>query len=292
MPWIVGGAAIGGALLSSEATKKAADQQTQGTGAAVGETKWQYDQTRTDLQPYRQAGSAALTRLQQLLGLPGAGDAAARQWANEVALPQLRQHMAEIGQPLDPGWTPSEDTMQAWMKQAPTSTTAPADSGSLLSKFSPSDLAGDTVYNSGLQFGLDEGTKAIERRAAAGGGYDSGAELKALTRFGNDYGSAKAGDAYSRFTNDQDRTFGKLSGISGMGSGATSVGVNAGTNEATNLSNLYTGGANAAGAASIAGGNALAGGLNSIGQYAMLRQLSGGGQRTLTPSTDSSMYAG
>ena len=39
----------------------------------------------------------------------------------------------------------------------------------------------------GYQFGLDQGTKAVETSAAAKGGLYSGAALKALQRFGNDY---------------------------------------------------------------------------------------------------------
>lgn len=39
----------------------------------------------------------------------------------------------------------------------------------------------------GYQFGLDQGTKAVETSAAAKGGLYSGAAMKALQRFGNDY---------------------------------------------------------------------------------------------------------
>jgi hypothetical protein len=39
------------------------------------------------------------------------------------------------------------------------------DDGSLLRKFTQDDLNSDPVYQNGLQFGLDEGTKALERRA-------------------------------------------------------------------------------------------------------------------------------
>lgn len=39
----------------------------------------------------------------------------------------------------------------------------------------------------GYQFGLDEGAKTVQASAAARGGLNSGATLKALTKFGNDY---------------------------------------------------------------------------------------------------------
>lgn len=140
-----------------------------------------------------------------------------------------------------------------------------ADFGSLTKKFSADDLSKDAVYNSGLQFGLDTGTKAINARAIASGGYDSGATLKALTQFGNDYGSTKAGDAYNRYTNDQTNTYNKLAGVSGAGQNAVSTVTNAGNNmvntianaganSANNISNNVTGAGNSR-AASIVGGS-------------------------------------
>jgi hypothetical protein len=50
--------------------------------------------------------------------------------------------------------------------------------GSLLRKFGLSDLEADPVYQTGLKFGLDTGKNAINQRAIAGGGYNSGATLK------------------------------------------------------------------------------------------------------------------
>lgn len=66
------------------------------------------------------------------------------------------------------------------------------NSGQFARKFTQDDMNADPVYKSGLQFGLDQGTQGINRQAAAGGNFLSGATLKALTRFGNDYGSTKA----------------------------------------------------------------------------------------------------
>ncbi len=128
--------------------------------------------------------------------------------------------------------------------------------GSLLKSFSPDDLANDTVYNSGLQFGLDNGNQAINRLAAANGGIDSGATLKALTRFGNDYGTTKAAGAYDRFNTDKNSTYNMLSGqqgvglnatnsLSGQNSGLLGSTVNSNTNTANQVSsNILNNGAN------------------------------------------------
>lgn len=143
-----------------------------------------------------------------------------------------------------------------------------SDSGSLLRRFSTSDLNSDPVYNSGLQFGLDEGTNGINARAIATGGYDSGATLKALTRFGNDYGSTKANDSYNRFNTDNTNIFNRLSGVSGTGQTATNTVTAAGTNMVNNISNDITGAGNARAAGIVGGANAWGGALNGVSNAA------------------------
>jgi len=114
------------------------------------------------------------------------------------------------------------------------------------------DIDADPVYQSGLKFGLDEGTKGINARAIAGGGYDSGATLKALTQFGNDYGSTKANESYNRYTADNTGIYNKLAGVSGGGQNAVNQVQSAGTNMANNVSGSLTDAGNSR-AASIVG---------------------------------------
>lgn len=64
----------------------------------------------------------------------------------------------------------------------------------------------------GYGFRLSEGQKALERSAAARGGLLSGATGKALTRFGQDYGSQEFTNAYNR-----------LAGIANLGPSAAGV---------------------------------------------------------------------
>ena len=135
--------------------------------------------------------------------------------------------------------------------------------GSLLRTFTTADLNADPVYNSGLQFGLSEGEKGINRQAAATGSSLSGATLKALTRFGNDYGSTKAGDAYNRFTNNQNLVYNKLAGVSGGGQQATNQIGSASQNYATNAGNLMTSAGNARAAGYVGSANAINGGIGS-----------------------------
>lgn len=59
----VAGSVISGAM-QSDGAKSAADTQAGATNAATAENRRQYDQTRADYQPYREAGTKALGTLQ------------------------------------------------------------------------------------------------------------------------------------------------------------------------------------------------------------------------------------
>ena len=53
----------------------------------------------------------------------------------------------------------------------------------------------------GYQFGLDQGQTAIDRSAAGRGSLYSGATLKALDRYGQDYGGTKLNEGLQRYSN-------------------------------------------------------------------------------------------
>ena len=63
---VVGAAAVGSAVVKSKAAKDAAKAQVAGADAATAEQQRQYDQTRTDFTPYREAGTGALAQIQKL----------------------------------------------------------------------------------------------------------------------------------------------------------------------------------------------------------------------------------
>lgn len=66
---IVGGASIYAANKASSAAKQASAAQTESNNAALAEQARQYDQTRADQAPWREAGSAALEQLSRAFGL-------------------------------------------------------------------------------------------------------------------------------------------------------------------------------------------------------------------------------
>lgn len=118
----------------------------------------------------------------------------------------------------------------------------------------------------GYQFRMNEGQKALERSAAARGGLNSGATLKALSRYGQDFASNEYGKAYDRFNADRDRRFGRLSSLAGVGQTATGALGQAGQNYATNVGNNTMGAANAAGAAGISSANQIGNTLSNLGK--------------------------
>lgn len=71
--WVAGAAVvgtIGGALITANATGDAADQQAQGTAASIGEQRRQFDLTRGDYAPYREAGVNALGQFASEINRP------------------------------------------------------------------------------------------------------------------------------------------------------------------------------------------------------------------------------
>lgn len=72
MSWVavaVAGGAVAGSLIQSQGAKSAAGTQSAAGQRAIDLQSQIYGQTRGDLSPYRDAGLAALSRLQRLMGI-------------------------------------------------------------------------------------------------------------------------------------------------------------------------------------------------------------------------------
>lgn len=95
----------------------------------------------------------------------------------------------------------------------------------------------DYQADPGYGFRLAEGEKGINRAAAARGGWNSGATLKALSRFNSDQASQEYGAAYSRFNTDKTTKFNRNATMAGYGQTANSAVGNAGTNAYNQIAN-------------------------------------------------------
>jgi hypothetical protein len=255
----IGGSIVGG-LFGDDANEDAADAIGASNEQIQAMIKEQQGSNDRAFSPYSRLGGAANARLEQLLGLTDFSRAGKYGTGDLVVIDDQGNFQMNQDLAYDPNYTRAFDAWKAahqreynqeantnrggleygaedWiakslgsgginalnqesLRRAEAMKSDPAY-GSLLRKFGQSDLDSDVVYNSGLQFGLNEGVKGLNRRAASGGSYDSGATLKALTRYANDYGTTKAEGAYNRFMNDKGTTYGFLSGQQGVGLNAT-----------------------------------------------------------------------
>lgn len=313
------GASVIGGMMSDDASEDAANVQSASAGEALNEIRRIDNRTRRDTNVYRNLGAGSTSKLAYLLGIgpqnfdqysglnlvergadgsiqPNAllysTDPEYKKWFATL------QHRIREGDPtFNQGFADNVNNVEGYAetylrnhiggKNTPeqSATAAGGEYGDLTRDFTQDDLNNDVVYNAGLQFGLNEGNKAIERRAAAFGGYDSGATLKALTRFGNDYGETKAAGAFDRFMNNKNSLYNMLMGGAGVGQNAVNTDASSGANFASTASNLMTGAGNAQ-AAGIVGGanawnNALGGVANAANTYqtnqVLDRVLRGGG---------------
>jgi hypothetical protein len=237
---ILGGAVIGG-LMSMKAAGDAADAQRDAANAANATQLKMYNQTREDQSPYRDVGYAALDQLRARMGLTVANP----------ALMNVPNPDASVNASLPANAVKAPETIKRpWTDNALT----PAD---VLMREDPS-----------YQFRLQQGERGINRSAAAGSGLLSGATMKALTRYNQDFAS-----------NEFQNSFNRLAALAGVGQSATNAVGAAGQNYANNVSSnqLAAGNARAAGyiGQSNAINNALGMGINAYQYNQLLGQMPG-----------------
>jgi hypothetical protein len=112
---------------------------------------------------------------------------------------------------------------------------------------------GNITQDPGYQFGLDQGNKALNSGAASRGMTYSGAQGKALQRYGQDYGGTKLNESYNR-----------LASIAGIGQQATNSGNLLGANYATQAGNNITDAGNSKASGYIGSNNAWTGAIGNM----------------------------
>lgn len=178
------GGAITDALgITNNSGDRALRAQQAATDSANRTMKEMYDQQRADMEPWRQAGSTALSQMQ-------------------------------------------------------------------------GDFMGNWQQDPGYEFRMSEGNKAINSAAAARGMGNSGATMKALTRYGQDYASGEYDKAYNR-------NFNRLSTIAGYGNNASNTNVNSSANYGNGVSTNAIGMGNATASNQIAQTNRMGQMLNT-----------------------------
>lgn len=298
------GASLAGGLFGDDGASEAAAAQAQATKEANALHEKQYNQTRSDLAPYRNLGAGGTNLLAKYLGInmPSGAAAASEADRNAIRARLLSQFTSGSGvsAPTDPtkslalfgnisgdvdgsaGWegrftnppaaasTVDEVGLNAAIeaelaKMYPASdSSGSAEFGSLLKNFTGQDLASEPGY----QFGLNQGMRAVNNRLASGGKYFSGAALKGATQYANDYASTKFNDAFQRDAANKGRIYNFLTGAVGTGQNAAAMTGQSGSNMVNQVGANLTNMGNAQGAASIASGNAWNGAIqNAVGGY-------------------------
>lgn len=185
------------------------------------------DSSRKAANIQKDSAAAATAAQREMFDITRADQAPYRALASEVGLPGIRQILSQSGQ-----LTPQQ-----------------------------------VMAEPGYQFGLDQGNRNIQGSASARGGLYSGATLKALQRFGTDYGSTKYGEAWNRLESGTSNRFNRFATAAGIGQAATNQ-VNAqGAQLGQNIGNNLIGAGNAGGANAISQGNAWTNALNRISSY-------------------------
>ncbi len=112
--------------------------------------------------------------------------------------------------------------------------------GDLAKRFSLSDFQQDPGY----AFRMQEGQKAIDNSASARGMSLSGAALKALQKYGQDFASNEYQKSYDRFNNDNTMLYNRYAGLAGSGQTATGAINSAASNygNAVNANNMNASG--------------------------------------------------
>lgn len=275
MPWAAA-AAVAGSLISADAQRsasnKARDAQSGAAADATALQKYMYDQTRTDNLPALDSRNAGLNQLKILLGLGGVQDKPMQRTEAQLRA-ALAPRYADDPEGLDAAVKIWQDREAAKVADWTKSGGGNANFGALNQRYTGADLKNDPGY----QFGLQQGTDAIQSSASARGGLFSGATQKALAKYGQDYAGTKFNEGFNRFQAQQDSTFNRLAGLAGIGqTGSNQIGM-AGQNYANQAGQNMIGVGNAQAANSLNQGNILGNQINQLAAWGSRQNWGGNG---------------
>lgn len=235
---------VGGAVLGASATNNAADTaadaQRDASAANTALARETYAQNAQRLDPYAANGMTAGNAIMSILGFgggPGGGGTPAvdpaiadDEWATQAlqALaaevnPSIMARVSNIQDPTE-RLAALEPLLQRVDRQAygqfmarnPRHTaanaqfTAPMASGNAMAAF-------DTFRNSSAyDWRLSQGIKAQQQGMGALGAFDSGATRKALTEYGQNFGSNELGNWMDRLSQQQGFGLGAASALAGV----------------------------------------------------------------------------
>ena len=261
--------AIGGALIQGSAAKKAAKSQENAANRDIQFQTETRDLIRNDLATYRSGGELAQRALDFELGLgarPTFGGTAPT--IETYSIPGQQRTVTRNG---------GSNGLIRSMISGPATTGYRVNGQTFATReeaqaYANANMTGGTEYGGytktpGYDFRLQQGQDSLQAGAAARGGLYSGAAMRDLMKFGQDYGSAEYGNYLSR-----------LGARADTGMGAAQMSGQASQQAAAGVSNALGNIGNAQAAGAIGVGNALVGGIqNGIGYWNYMKSLKAAG---------------
>lgn len=311
---VVGGGALIGAKVQSDAAGRAAKKQAAAAQAATDATVQagresnalnylMYQQQLANQQPQLRGGQLAYSALMSGMGL---GPAVNSMGGSPGMTPQVVGGATPVGGATGafmPGGGVTPDygatTQQPYATEIPgigevktqnygatNAELAQAGNqyaGTFKQQFTPSDLTMDPSY----KWRLEQGMRALESSAAARGMTGSGSNLADITNYAQGAASQEYQSAFDRFQTNQTNLFNRLAALSNtgqvaannMGSAAANAGSAIGntlTGTASNVANIGMSGANAQAGATMNQANAWSNALGNTTGFMGASWLMGG----------------
>jgi len=142
--------------------------------------------------------------------------------------------------------------------------------GSLLTPFTSQYMQ---QYSPAYQFQLQQGQQGVLNQDAAAQGSLSGASLKDLIGFNQNYANTAYNNAFNQYQTQQGNIYSRLAGVSQLGQAAATNTGQQGTALAGQSAQSATNIGSALGAGTIGASSALAGGASNVGQLGLLGAL-------------------
>lgn len=283
MTWVAAGAAVVGVVASNQAANKqaeAANKASSLSNAAMG-------QSRADMMPYMQTGLQGNEMLGAYMGFDApqlSREELYKQLAPQYTTSYKKEHKKggwygksklrklSLAQTLtgqnDPRFAKklnknalNKAVDEAMAKQAQNLEARRNDPnfGMLTKRFTNEDFVKDPGYD----FRQAQGELGVNRNLATRGKYFSGAAMKELDRYNQDFASNEFGNAYNRDTAFKANMYNRLAGMAQGGQATTQYMSGMNINNAAGLGQNEMAGAQAQGAGYMGMANALAQGAGS-----------------------------
>lgn len=271
---IIGGGALASGIAGAIGSSNAAGDQESAAKNAQGISEQEFNTITSQEQPYLQSGYGAQSLENYLLGIsPTTASGVGPEGASTTPQGGAPGLSATSGG-IHPGGTSGGDL-------PPQQPSAAGGFGSLLTPFTADYMK---QYSPAYQFQMQQGQQGVLNQDAAGQGALSGASLKDLLSFNQNYANTAFNNAFNQYQTQQGNTYSRLQGVAQLGQNAAANTGQQGTalagQAAQSATNIGT--AQAGGAVGVA--NALGGAASSASYLPWLLNGAGGNGASANPA--------